>query len=124
MPMPLNTFTTPDALKMLDYFGWPEGIVFYGLPGSKDWYNGSDWGAPLEHELVLSCLQAHLWKIIRDRFDYTDYKESKGFGIELCELEKPLPIVIIDAPDLDTLLENTCTWIMERELVAEENENG
>lgn len=146
-PMSLDTYTTPEALKMLDYFGWPEGIGPTiitcggedGKPWQRFWCNFFN-STPSEKEKAsktLAILQAHCWKIIKDRYDYSHDDYAAKESITLCAKNGDDEILVhfcnidddfeIDETiDLDTLLENTCTWIMNRELnaVCGENENG
>ncbi len=121
--MTLETFTTSEARKMLDYFGWPEELLHYtglnivALKGSS----GKKINA------ILAILRDHLWSIIGERFDCEYWKFKAGeklarHGISLTELDATHSYDAAyygRAPDLDTLLVKTCTWIMEKE-----KENG
>ncbi len=116
--MSLETYTTPEARKMLEYFGWPEH--FQLKTGKEITYFGP---VVTCESHALAILQAHMWGIIGERFDYE-------FENRRIKYQTPLGLVLFPmgysggrrtrgfcAPDLDTLLVKTCTWIME-------NENG
>jgi len=132
--MSLKTFTTLKALKMLKYFGWPEWeehrLVFNGKEWERYFWDEETKGWALSHIIfgdepheVLAILQAHCWKIIRERYDYAHSATGQVHKIELYTKHRSVHQEWdISGYDLNTLLENTCTWIMNREL--KENENG
>ncbi len=116
--MPLDTYTK--ALKMLEYFGWPEELVATPTNNPKrfTWRNERGCvGLLTAHALAI--LQAHMWSIIGDRYDY-DFNREHIHG-KLCFrldlLDKGTVHIVWDDgnADLDTLLVETCEWIKNRE---------
>ncbi len=128
--MTLETFTTPEAIKMLDYFGWPEGVKYVDRlqNGNGTWHRLLIHGK-LHGKATLASIRDHLWSIIGERFDYLHHKRTfEGevrHNVELHTIGEydwqrdDHVVVVISRYDLDTLLVKTCTWIMEKE-----KENG
>ena len=122
--MLLDTYTTPEALKMLDYFGWPED--FEKCFCTPSWSCGAFVTRGLEYvhtftqNHALAILQAHLWKIIGERYDYVHECKDNKEAIVIHYVHEDghklaVRFTCEDNEDLDTLLVNTCTWIMEKE---------
>ncbi len=124
--MPLKTFTTPETLKMLEYFGWPERTSLRSFPDDTPPHLERHRPGSFEHincledDTALAILEKHMWKIIGGKYDYRHRHFRRTERLNLYDKADEC-IADFHSLDLDTLLVETGTWIMNRE---QEKENG